>query len=114
PGVVHHTLASLPGAVADAVAAGEGGVMLFAIPSERDSEGSQAYAPDGILNQAIRVAVEAAAGGLVVMSDVCLDEFTSHGHCGVLDAHGKVDNDSTLAAYARMAVAHAHAGVDVV
>lgn len=114
PGVVHHTLASLPGAVADAVAAGVGGVVLFAIPSERDSEGSQAYAPDGILNQAIRVAVEAAAGGLVVMSDVCLDEFTSHGHCGVLDAHGKVDNDSTLAAYARMAVAHAHAGVDVV
>lgn len=114
PGVVHHTLASLPGAVADAVAAGVGGVMLFAIPSERDSEGSQAYAPDGILNQAIRVALEAAAGGLVVMSDVCLDEFTSHGHCGVLDAHGKVDNDSTLAAYARMAVAHAHAGVDVV
>ena len=114
PGVHQHTLSSLSEAVAQAVAAGVSGIMLFAVPAERDAEGSQAYAEDGILNQAIRVATDAAAGRLVVMSDVCLDEFTSHGHCGVLDAHGRVDNDATLHAYGRMAVSNARAGVNVV
>lgn len=114
PGVVQHSLSSLAGAVEQAREARLGAVMLFAIPSVRDEFGSQAFAPDGILNAAIRVAREAAAGELVIMSDVCLDEFTSHGHCGLLDEHGDVDNDASVDAYARMAVEHARSGADVV
>lgn len=113
PGVVQHTLESLALAVDEAARAGLGGVMLFAVPAERDPEGSAAVDPDGILQRAIRTAREAAAGRLVIMSDVCLDEFTSHGHCGVLDADGRVDNDATVAIYARMAVEQARAGADV-
>lgn len=113
PGVVQHTLESLALAVDEAAHAGLGGVMLFAVPAERDPEGSAAVDPDGILQRAIRTAREAAAGRLVIMSDVCLDEFTSHGHCGVLDADGRVDNDATVAIYARMAVEQARAGADV-
>lgn len=114
PGVQQHTLESLATAVREAVTAGVGAVMLFAVPAVRDQQGSQAFAADGILQQAIRIAAQAAGGALVVMSDVCLDEFTSHGHCGVLDNHGNVDNDASVEAYARMAVSHAQAGVDVV
>lgn len=113
PGVRQHTLESLAQEVRAAVAAGLGGVMLFAIPATRDANGSAAVAPDGILQRAIAVALEAAAGELVVMSDLCLDEFTSHGHCGVLDQDGRVDNDATLEVYASMAVAQARAGSHV-
>jgi porphobilinogen synthase len=98
------------GAAADA---GLGGVMLFAVPEVRDAVGTQGSDPDGILNRAIAVARDAAAGRLVVMADLCLDEFTDHGHCGVLAADGTVDNDATLVVYARMALAQADAGAEV-
>jgi len=113
PGVVQHSLASLPGAVEQAAAAGLGGVMLFGVPATRDAVGSQATDPGGILNRGITAAVAASGGALVVMSDLCLDEFTDHGHCGVLDGAGRVDNDATLARYAEMAVVQAEAGAHV-
>jgi len=113
PGVNQHSLDSLAIEVDKAGAAGVGGVMLFAVPTERDELGSAAFPDDGILQRAVRAAREAGGDRVVVMSDVCLDEFTSHGHCGVLDAHGRVDNDATLLAYARMAVAQARAGAQV-
>ncbi|UTX53593.1 porphobilinogen synthase [Leucobacter aridicollis] len=111
PGVKQHTLDSLRGAVAEAAAAGIGGVMLFGIPAVRDAQGSAADDPAGILNVAT-AAVRAEAGdALVVQTDLCLDEFTNHGHCGVLTADGAaVDNDATLDRYRAMAVAQAEAG----
>ena len=113
PGVMHHTEASLAAAVREAADAGIGGVMLFGVPLVRDAIGSGADDPDGILNRGIRIAAEAAAGQLVVMADLCLDEFTDHGHCGVLDSHGGVDNDATLDRYISMAIAQASAGATV-
>jgi len=113
PGVVQHSMDSLKAAANDAAQRGLGGIMLFGIPEERDETGSAGLDPQGILNQGI-AAVRAEVGDeLVVMSDVCLDEFTSHGHCGVLDASGQVDNDATLEIYAQMAVAQAEAGAHV-
>ncbi|GAA1192752.1 MULTISPECIES: porphobilinogen synthase [Brevibacterium] len=114
PGVVQHTLDSLVEASRNAVDAGVGGIMLFGIPSHRDETGSQALAEDGILNRAIRAVVEAVGDQTVVMADLCLDEFTSHGHCGVLTDTGEVDNDATVELYAQMAVAQARAGVHVI
>lgn len=113
PGVSQHPLAQVPALVDAAVSAGLGGLMLFAIPSRRDAVGSAGAAPDGILNRAIGAAAEAAGDRLVIMADLCLDEFTSHGHCGVLDSAGRVDNDATLEAYGRMALAQAAAGAHV-
>jgi len=114
PGVVQHTRDTARKAVAEAVALGLGGVMLFGVPSRKDATGSGALDPDGILNVAIRDAVAEAGDDLLVMSDLCLDEFTDHGHCGVLDADGRVDNDATLEVYAQMGVAQADAGAHVV
>lgn len=114
PGVSQVPLADLPGVVERAVSAGISGIMLFGIPALRDEQGTAACETDGILNAAIREAVDAARGRIVIMADLCLDEFTSHGHCGVLDSHGHVDNDATLAVYERMAVAQADAGAHVV
>lgn len=114
PGVVQHTRDTARKAVAEAAQLGLGGVMLFGVPSEKDEVGSGALDPDGILNVAIRDAVSEAGDALLVMSDLCLDEFTSHGHCGVLDANGNVDNDATLKIYAEMGVAQASAGAHVV
>ncbi|GAB3094955.1 porphobilinogen synthase [Isoptericola nanjingensis] len=122
PGQVQHTEATLRDAVADAARAGLGGVMLFGIPAERDATGTAGDDPDGVLQRGIRVAREAVAEvesetgrpGPVVMADTCLDEFTDHGHCGVLAADGTVDNDATLDRYAAMAVAQARAGAEVV
>ncbi|WP_243056293.1 porphobilinogen synthase [Nocardioides sp. SR21] len=114
PGVVQHTRSTLKAAAAEAVELGLGGVMLFGIPEHKDATGSGAIDPSGILNLAITDVVAEVGDGLTVMSDLCLDEFTDHGHCGVLTADGKVDNDRTLAAYAEMARAQAHAGVDMV
>ncbi|HEX7747100.1 MAG TPA: porphobilinogen synthase [Micromonosporaceae bacterium] len=114
PGVVQHSRDSLRKAAAEAVQAGVGGLMLFGVPAERDETGSAGIDPAGILNVAIRDVVAEVGDATVVMSDLCLDEFTSHGHCGLLDAAGGVDNDATLAAYAEMAVAQAAAGVGVV
>ena len=114
PGVVQHTRSSLLKAVSEAAELGLGGVMLFGIPERKDATGSGAVDPAGILNLAITDVVAEVGDALTVMSDLCLDEFTDHGHCGLLTPVGRVDNDRTLAAYAEMALAQAHAGVDMV
>jgi porphobilinogen synthase len=114
PGVVQHTRESLRKAAALAVEAGVGGLMLFAIPARKDPVGLAATDPDGILNTAIRDVVAEVGDSTVLMADLCLDEFTDHGHCGVLAPDGSVDNDATLLRYADMAVAQAQAGVHVV
>ena len=114
PGVVQHTRDSARAAVAEAAELGLGGVMLFGVPERRDATGSGALDPRGVLTVAIADAVSEVGDSLVVMSDLCLDEFTDHGHCGVLDGRGDVDNDATLEIYAQMAVVHAEAGVHLV
>jgi porphobilinogen synthase len=114
PGVVQHTRDSLRKAAAEAASAGVGGIMLFGVPARRDAVGSGATDPAGILNVALRDVRDEVGDALPVMADTCLDEFTDHGHCGVLDASGGVDNDATLARYAEMAVAQAGAGAHVV
>ncbi len=114
PGVVQHSRESLRKAAAEAAQAGVGGIMLFGVPEVRDAVGAGGVDPDGVLNVAIRDVVDEVGDACVVMGDLCLDEFTSHGHCGVLAADGSVDNDATLAVYAEMAVAQAAAGVDMV
>lgn len=113
PGVVQHTLESLLTEARRCVAAGLGGIMLFGVPSAKDARGSGADDPDGILNVALRAVADAVGEDLVVMADLCLDEFTDHGHCGVLDDRGRVDNDATLDRYAAMALAQARAGAAV-
>ena len=110
PGVMQHTRDSLRKAVVSAAQAGVGGVMLFGVPAVRDADGSAGIDPDGILNQATRDVISEVGDSIVVMTDLCLDEFTDHGHCGVLDAAGNVDNDATLEQYARMALAQAESG----
>jgi len=113
PGVVQHTRDSLKKAAAQAVAAGVGGLMIFGIPARRDAVGSAATDPDGILNVALTDLRAEVGDATVLMADLCLDEFTDHGHCGVLDGRGAVDNDATLLRYADMAVAQAAAGADL-
>jgi len=114
PGVVQHSRSSLLAAVAEAADLGLGGVMLFGVPATKDARGSGAIDPDGVLNRAITEVVGEVGDALPVMADLCLDEFTDHGHCGVLTSDGVVDNDATLELYAEMAVAQAAAGVDLV
>jgi len=114
PGVVQHSRSSLLKAAHEAATLGLGGVMLFGIPESKDAEGSGAIDPAGVLNLAITDVVAEVGDALTVMSDLCLDEFTDHGHCGLLTPDGRVDNDRTLAAYAEMALAHGAAGVDMV
>ena len=114
PGVVQHSRESARKAVAEAASLGLGGVMLFAVPEHKDATGSGGLDPDGILNVAIGDARAEAGDDLLVMSDLCLDEFTDHGHCGVLDDQGRVDNDATLEIYGRMGVAQAEAGAHLV
>ncbi len=113
PGVVQHTTESLKRAAAEAVELGVGGIMLFGVPAVRDAQGTASLDPDGVLNKAIRDVKAEVGDDLVIMGDVCLDEFTDHGHCGVLDSKGYVDNDATLEIYGRMAVAQADAGAHV-
>ena len=110
PGVMQHSIDSARRAVTDAAAAGIGGVMLFGVPQLRDAIGSGATDPAGILNVATRALVDEVGDALVVQTDLCLDEFTDHGHCGVLSADGRVDNDATLERYREMALAQAAAG----
>ena len=110
PGVVQHTLESLRKAAVEAVEAGVGGLMLFGVPERKDAQGSGADDPAGILNVALRTLRHELGDDTVLMADLCLDEMTDHGHCGVLDASGNVDNDATLARYASMALAQADAG----
>lgn len=115
PGVHQHSLDSLRKAAVDAVEVGVGGLMLFGVPrpEDKDATGSQASDPDGILNRGLRALSEEVGGSTVVMADTCLDEFTDHGHCGVLTADGAVDNDATLHRYVDMALSQAEAGADL-
>ncbi len=113
PGVVQHTLPSLVEAAHEAVEAGVGGLMLFGVPAVRDAVGSAGDDPEGVLNVGLRAVADAVGDAAVVMGDLCLDEFTDHGHCGVLDADGRVDNDATLSRYAALALAQADAGATV-
>ena len=116
PGVVQHTRDSLKRAAHEAVEAGVGGLMLFGVPSpdHKDAEGTWGTRPDGILNLALEDLRGELGDATVLMADLCLDEFTDHGHCGVLDDEGRVDNDATLGRYADMALAQAAAGAHVV
>lgn len=113
PGVMQHTRESLKAAAREAVDAGVGGLMLFGVPARRDAVGSAGDDPDGILNVGLADLRETVGDRTVVMADLCLDEFTDHGHCGVLDARGVVDNDATLDRYAALALAQARAGAQV-
>ncbi|MFE5796733.1 porphobilinogen synthase [Streptomyces sp. NPDC056503] len=116
PGVVQHTRDSLRRAAVEALEAGVSGIMLFGVPDDakKDGLGTAGTDPDGILQVAIRDVRAEVGDDLIVMSDLCLDEFTDHGHCGVLDEDGRVDNDATLERYAEMAQVQADAGVHVV
>jgi len=114
PGVVQHSRDSLLKAAVEAVEAGVGGLMIFGVPEHRDATGTGATDPRGVLNVAIADVVAEVGDATVVMADLCLDEFTDHGHCGVLDDRGRVDNDRTLERYAEMALAQAAAGAHVV
>lgn len=109
PGVLQHSRSSLVDAIQQASELGVGAVMVYGVPLTKDARGTGALDPDGILAQAVRWCVEASPG-LPVIADLCLDEFTDHGHCGVLDANGRVDNDATLVQYAAMAGVLAEAG----
>ncbi|QTI70437.1 porphobilinogen synthase [Gordonia polyisoprenivorans] len=112
PGVVQHTLDSLRKAADEAVRAGVGGLMLFGVPAaeDKDAVGSGADDPDGVLNRALSVLRSDLGDRTVLMADTCLDEFTDHGHCGVLDEAGRVDNDATLDRYVSMSLAQARSG----
>ena len=114
PGVVQHTRDSLRKAAVEAVEAGVGGLMLFGVPQQRDARGSGGIDPEGVLNVALADVRAEVGDATVLMADLCLDEFTDHGHCGVLDSAGYVDNDETLTVYAEMAVAQAAAGAHLV
>ena len=114
PGVVQHTRDSLRKAAAEAVAAGVGGLVLFGVPAVKDARGSAADDPDGILALALRDLASEVGDATVLMADLCLDEYTDHGHCGLLTGSGEVDNDATLERYGSIAVAQAAAGAHVV
>ncbi len=114
PGVVQHTRASLLAEAHELADLGVGALILFGIPSTKDSIGTKAFDPEGIVQLALADLHEAVGDRMVVMADLCVDEYTDHGHCGVLDGHGSVDNDATLEVYAKIAVAQARAGAHVV
>jgi porphobilinogen synthase len=114
PGVVQHTLDSLSREVTELAALGVRGVILFGVPATKDETGSGAHDPDGIAQRALARLRSETGDSMVLMADLCVDEYTSHGHCGVLDARGNVDNDLTLDVYCRAAVAQADAGAHVV
>ncbi len=113
PGVVQHTVASLRQEVRRLRALGVPAVILFGVPDRKDAEGSEAWNPEGIVQVALRTLREDLGDDLVLMADLCVDEYTDHGHCGILAADGSVDNDATLAIYQQTAVAQANAGADV-
>ncbi|MBM3729332.1 MAG: porphobilinogen synthase [Actinobacteria bacterium] len=114
PGVVQHSLASLETEVADLIALGVRGVVLFGVPLSKDPVGSGAFDPNGIVQVALRRLRERFDDRIVLMADLCVDEYTSHGHCGIVDDKGRVDNDATLEVYVKAALAQARAGVHVV
>jgi porphobilinogen synthase len=113
PGVVQHSRASLRREVAELADLGVPAVILFGVPEHKDAEGSGASDPDGIVQVALRDLRDDLGDRIVLMADLCLDEYTDHGHCGLVDARGAVDNDATLERYAEVALAQAEAGVDV-
>ena len=114
PGQFQHTLESLRKEAAEIAATGVTAFMLFGVPERKDAEGSEAWNPDGIGQRALRALREELGDDHVVIADLCLDEYTDHGHCGVLDDDGNVDNDATLERYRRIAVAQAEAGAHMV
>jgi len=114
PGVVQHTLESLEAEVAALADLGVPGVILFGVPAEKDERGSAAWDPEGIVQVALRRLRDAVGDRVVLMADLCLDEYTSHGHCGLLDDRGEVLNDETLELYGEVALAQAEAGADIV
>ncbi|MBW3604593.1 MAG: porphobilinogen synthase [Actinobacteria bacterium] len=114
PGVAQHTVASLRDEVKDLRAAGVGTVLLFGVPATKDADGSQAWNDDGVLQQGLRALRDDHGDGVALIADTCLDEYTSHGHCGPLRDDGTVDNDAANEAYARAAVSQAGAGADLV
>jgi porphobilinogen synthase len=114
PGVVQHTLASLRGEVAEAHALGIPAVILFGVTAAKDAVGSGAWDPDGIVQVALRDLRDQFGDDIVLVADLCVDEYTDHGHCGVVGDDGQVDNDATLELYEQIAVAQAEAGADIV
>ncbi|WP_433329646.1 porphobilinogen synthase [Spirillospora sp. CA-294931] len=114
PGVLQHTRDSLRKAAHEAVEAGVGGLILFGIPAEKDGTGSAADDPSGVMQVALRDLASDLGDATVIMTDLCLDEYTDHGHCGIVTASGEIDNDATLERYASIAVAQAAAGASVV
>ena len=114
PGVVQHTLASLETEVRELRDLGVKAIILFGVPSKKDDIGSGAFDPQGIVQVALRQLRAALGDDIVLMADLCVDEYTSHGHCGIVGADGDVDNDATLEIYCRAAVAQANAGAHVV
>jgi len=113
PGVVQHTRDSLRKEVAELAGLGIPAIVLFGVPATKDAEGSGAWDPDGIVQHALRDVRTEVGDDVVLIADLCVDEYTSHGHCGVLDAQGDVDNDATVRLYAKAAVAQADAGADL-
>jgi porphobilinogen synthase len=114
PGVVQHTRRSLVDEVATLVDRGVRGVILFGVPARKDATGSESWNPDGVVQVAVRDVRDRFGDDVVVMCDLCVDEYTDHGHCGVVDDRGQVDNDATLELYQRAALAQAAAGADIV
>jgi porphobilinogen synthase len=114
PGQVQHTVASLVAEVRHLAGLGVPAVVLFGVPASKDAEGSGAWDPDGVVQVALAELRAAVGDDVVLMADLCLDEYTDHGHCGVLDAHGAVDNDATVARYQQVAIAQATAGAHLV
>jgi porphobilinogen synthase len=114
PGQAQHTLESLRKEAADIASRGVLAFMIFGVPERKDAEGSEAWNPEGVAQKALRILREELGEGHVLVADLCLDEYTDHGHCGVLDDDGEVDNDATLDRYRRIAIAQAEAGVDMV
>ena len=114
PGVVQHTCESLRKEVVELAALGIPGVILFGVPAQKDAQGSGAWDPEGIVQVALRDLRAEVGDDLVLLADLCLDEYTDHGHCGVLTPDGDVDNDATIELYGRAAIAQAEAGADIV
>lgn len=114
PGVVQHSLDSAMAEIDELIGLGVGAVIFFGVPEHKDAEGSGAWDPQGIVQVALRQAKERFGDAIILISDLCVDEYTSHGHCGILDGRGSVDNDATLDLYRKIAVAQADAGADIV
>ena len=114
PGVFQHTLESALAEIEDLIKMGISAVILFGVPEHKDAEGSGAWDPEGIVQVALREARERFGDSIVLIADLCVDEYTSHGHCGIVDGYGSVDNDATLELYRKIAVAQAQAGADII